>query len=217
MATNSATTAITPSSPFLLRFFSPTYHFPDPSNRTLPQILSWPDTRLESSHDYIQLLFPLPEHSAFASAPIVTQQIAEAFAASEELRGELRRAFGRMMVFYGLEVNVSSTGTTVVTATERVHTSPSRWLSRFNHNHLRITRIIRSLRVLGCGDEASAFWRYLLESDDVKKAVSARSLMYWKRAAERGLHLPPDEDDDGAEGVKWLQDWEDRVSGMKEV
>ncbi|OQN98019.1 hypothetical protein B0A48_16325 [Cryoendolithus antarcticus] len=136
----SPSSSIDTSSPFLLRFFSPTHYSPDPSNRTLPQILSWPDSRLESSHDYIQLLFPLPEHSAFASAPIVTQQIAEAFAAREELRGELRRAWGRMMAFYGLKVDVSSTGTTVVTATERVHASPSRWLSRFNHNHLRITQ-----------------------------------------------------------------------------
>nr|OQO19574.1 hypothetical protein B0A51_15091 [Rachicladosporium sp. CCFEE 5018] len=215
--TASPSSSIDASSPFLLRFFSLTHHSPDPSNRTLPQILAWPDTRLESSHDYIQLLFPLPEHSAFASVPIVTQQIAEAFAASDELRVELGRAFGRMMVFYGLKVIVSSTGTTVVTATERVHTSPSRWLSRFNHNHLRITRIIRSLRVLGCGDEAAAFWRFLLESDDVKKAVSARSLMYWKRAAERELHLPPDEDDDEAEGVKWLRDWKVGVSGVKKV
>ncbi|KAK6423431.1 hypothetical protein LTR95_016531 [Oleoguttula sp. CCFEE 5521] len=212
-STASASPSINASSPFFLCFFSPSLHSPDPQSRTLSQILAWPDSRLEWSHDFIQLLFPLPENSAFASAPVVTQQVAEAFAASDELRGELRKAFERMMGFYGLEVGVSSTGTTVVTATEKIHTSSSNWLSSFNHNHLRITRIIRSLRVLGCCGEAAAFWKFLQESDDVKKAVSARSLMYWERAAERELRLPPYEEDTQAHGVKWLQDWEGRVRG----
>ena len=33
--------------------------------RYLHDILKWPDKRLESTHDYIQWLFPLPEVSGF--------------------------------------------------------------------------------------------------------------------------------------------------------
>lgn len=30
--------------------------------------------------------------------------------------------------------------------------------------------------------------------------------MYWQRAAERPLHLPPDEADENAKGVEWLRE-----------
>jgi hypothetical protein len=30
--------------------------------------------------------------------------------------------------------------------------------------------------------------------------------MYWRRAAERDLHLPPDEEDEDAEGIAWLRE-----------
>lgn len=64
-------------------------------------------------------------------------------------------------------------------------------------NHLRITRVIRSLRVLGLEAHAAAFYDAILKVDeDFPKRISPRSMMYWRRAVERPLHLAPDEDDD---------------------
>lgn len=63
------------------------------------------------------------------------------------------------------------------------------WDTRFDHNHLRITRIIRCLRVLGFEDEAKAFHKTL---EATTTRVSSRSREFWRRAAERALNLRPD-------------------------
>lgn len=76
------------------------------------------------------------------------------------------------------------------------------WLTRMDHNHLRISRIIRCLRVLGLEETAHAFHQAL---QDNAEGVSSRSLMYWERAASRPLHLPPSEDNESAKGVAWLE------------
>lgn len=83
------------------------------------------------------------------------------------------------------------------------------WDTRFDHNHLRITRIIRCLRVLGLEDEALAF-REALEK--ATTSVSSRSREFWRRAAERDLNLRPDletyDEEDNTIGPKFLCDYE---------
>lgn len=200
----------TSSQPLLIRFFDPAIASPDARNRSLATILSWPDSRLESSHDYIQTVFPLPEESMFSFAPIVTPEIRSAFLAQPELRASLRRALERMLKFYGLEVSdEAETGketTCIITRGANFKTASRNWVTRFDHNHLRLTRILRSLRVLGLGDEAAALHGFLSMDEEVIGAVSPRSQMYWRRAAERDLHLPPDEEDEDAKGIAWLRE-----------
>jgi len=62
-----------------------------------------------------------------------------------------------------------------------------------DHNHLRISRILRSLRILGLESEAAAFYKVL--SDILHSAntqlVSCRSAEFWRRSAERPLHWSP--------------------------
>jgi hypothetical protein len=83
------------------------------------------------------------------------------------------------------------------------------WDTRFDHNHLRITRIIRCLRVLGFEDEAKAFHK-TLEATTMK--VSYRSREFWRRAAERALNLRPDldiyDEDDTTIGPGFLREFE---------
>ncbi|KAL8931219.1 MAG: hypothetical protein Q9216_007252, partial [Gyalolechia sp. 2 TL-2023] len=92
----------------------------------------------------------------------------------------------------------------------RVHPSPHfythasrNWVTRFNHNHLRITRILRCCRVLGLQDEAAAFYAALVDIAEGEKqqggVISPRSLMFWRRAAERPLYLAPEDDDEDAD------------------
>lgn len=202
----------TSDQPFLVRFFDPAIASRDPRNRTLATILSWPDSSLESSHDYIQTVFPLPEESMFSFAPIVTPEVRNAFLAQAELRSSLRHALERMLTFYGLQFTTTTTDLDSLSGKETVTRGPNfasasrNWVTRFDHNHLRITRILRSLRVLGLSDEAAAMHDFLSTDEKVTKSVSPRSQMYWRRAAERDLHLPPDEEDEGAEGIAWLRE-----------
>jgi hypothetical protein len=207
----------TSQQPFLIRFFDPTTASPDARNRTLATILSWPDSQLEASHDYIQTVFPLPEESMFSFAPIVHPEVRAAFLARPELRASLRQALERMLTFYGLQFttttkdnNDTDTPSETITRAPNFTTASPNWLTRFNHNHLRLTRIIRSCRVLGLEGEASALHGFLTTDEQVTGTVSLRSQIYWSRAAERGLWLPPDEEDEGAEGIVWLRDAADK-------
>ena len=52
-------------SQLIIRFYDPNVYAKDALNRQLHEILAWPDHRVESAHNYIQMLFPLPEGSPF--------------------------------------------------------------------------------------------------------------------------------------------------------
>jgi hypothetical protein len=90
--------------PMLVRFFDPKVGAKDFAGRTLEDILGFTDNELEQGHDYVQILFPLPEGSAFNwKSPIVDNSTFEAFRARDDLRTSLARAFKRMMAFYGFD------------------------------------------------------------------------------------------------------------------
>lgn len=205
--------------PFLVRFYDPTLHAPDAHNRTLSTILSWPDSMLESKHNYIQTLFPLPEYSPINPyAPIIDEVTFTHFRSNPSLRASLRQAFERMLTFYGLEPSSSSSVSTSTSSSStpnyNIHPSATRfhlrarsWVTPFNHNHLRMTRIIRSLRVLGCPAEAEAFYRALRDvAERTGGRISERSLGFWERAARGGLNVPPDDErGDVGQGEVWLR------------
>lgn len=282
----------------LIGFFDPEIKAKDSKGRTLDDILSWDDSKLESCHDYIQMIFPLPEGSAHNwNAPIITWHSLNAFRERSELRGRLRESFLRILQFYGFqleeeaqessseeenglgqgessnqdtldhdesppgkehvtnEVNQAedssseeqnastptheqdkqafngststeqllsqtentpaptSSSTASATAAKpkilRVVRAPGwesafdNWAVRFNHNHLRMTRIIRSLRVLGLQEECEAFYRALEDAfNDPESSINERSMGYWTKALNNPLHIAPD-----GEKVAWLKHW----------
>jgi len=59
--------ATTNKSQLIIRFYDPDVRAKDALGRQLDEILAWPDSRLEASHNYIQMLFPLPEGSPYNS------------------------------------------------------------------------------------------------------------------------------------------------------
>lgn len=163
----------------------------DHRERSLLEILHWSDDRLESVHDYIQWLFPLPEPSAVnPRAPLVKETTVQAFAEREELRVNLRASLGRMLRFYGLEL---SDGPPVeVTRADNFRARAGNWLWAGNHNHLRITRILKCCVLLGLAAEARAFLACLEEiyAEEGRKPhgqphtrITAESMRYWRIAA----------------------------------
>jgi hypothetical protein len=58
------------------------------------------------------------------------------------------------------------------------------WLHAGNHNHLRLTRILTSLRLLGLDDQSRALFLCLEQiAGGHPHAISATTLDYWRRAA----------------------------------
>ncbi len=153
----------------------------DHRGRTLQQLQAQSLSALESNHDYIQWLFPLPERSsANASAPILSAGDIRAFQDSEALRSRLLRSFAVMLKFYGLELSTSADGLEVRSGASFAERSDV-WLTPYNHNYLRLTRILRSLSLLGCAAHAQALFacleRIYREYGD---RVSADTFEYWK-------------------------------------
>jgi hypothetical protein len=274
-----------PKQSSIVRFYDPHVKAKDALGRTQEQILAWPNSQLENSHNYIQMLFPLPEGSPFNyAAPIIDLETMEAFRSNSELRQRLRASFERMLTFYGFttsihpepeienkedaekqdhhasgteeasnttpatskteggnpEVRIPATATsetTTKTATKAVtaeaasdklepstpkpapEASPfgyfvvrgpnfrkasRNWAVRMDHNHLRITRILRCLRVLGLQKECDAFFAALKRVyDDPSINIGPRSLEFWTRAWERPLYMAPDDEE-----CDWLKVWE---------
>ncbi|KAJ4373302.1 hypothetical protein N0V83_003596 [Neocucurbitaria cava] len=312
--------------PLIVRFYDPDTppdQAKDARGRTLEEILSWSDSELERCHNYIQMLFPLPEGSPFNwEAPVITRKVMLEFRSRNELRDNLRRSFERMLGFYGFTVSNKSeeeladeveeskkTGgaegvdgpiaeeetraeplaqvgratdqmseneghnstrvpaasetqtpgtdseaatiadtttktsdtpghkadeTTAETSTAPPNTSEAQdspsagchvvraphwrksfrnWAVRFDHNHLRITRILRCLRVLGLQTECEAFYTALKSVfDDPGIHINQRSMIYWQRAVRRPLYIAPDDDRCG-----WLKKWEEEQPEGKVV
>jgi len=156
----------------------------DFAGRTLDQILSWPDSEMERVHNYIQVLFPLPEPTKHnAKAPLLDQPTIEAFRKSKHLRLAVRKGFLRMLAFYGLRFY----GNEIVLA-DNFATILSPWIRPFDHNHMRISRMLKSLRVLGLEDEARAFFKALTIIHGLSK-IGQNSYENWRTAAQDDLHL----------------------------
>ncbi|KAF1947516.1 hypothetical protein EJ02DRAFT_449685 [Clathrospora elynae] len=280
--------AVAAKVPLIIRFYDYDTQGKDFKGRTLEEILSWSDSQLESCHDYVQMLFPIPEGSVFNnSAPVIDREVMLAFRSRSELRNRLRKSFERMLEFYGFKVSIKSedelkkeqdekeaaelkavadvdpmiaaasnvleqknvdTGhstaetraaseVTITDATKDPKASRSSssflpgvhsnfspgsmpyhvvrapkwrkhfriWAVRFDHNHLRITRILRCLRILGLQTECDAFFIALQRVyNDPAINISNRSVEFWELAVERPLHYAPD-----GSKCSWLRKWED--------
>jgi hypothetical protein len=135
----------------------------DSRGRTVFDVLAFDDAALERTHDFIQWLFPLTEPSrAVPDAPVLTAAEVEAIRRSVMAQCSLAAATDRMAAFYGAGHD---------------------WLMPNDHNHLRITRIIRSLRLLRDDEAADAFRAFILARVEATRApVSARSRGYWATA-----------------------------------
>ncbi|KAK6854662.1 hypothetical protein PG995_009755 [Apiospora arundinis] len=196
----------------LVDFYDPATKGEDVGGRTLDEILRWPDTRLEAIHNYIQILFPLPEGSLFNPwAPVVDEEGYLYLSQNDDFKPTMRRVLTRMLSFYGFDItwDTNAEGKRLVALTPKsgawTQKSLPHWVCWMDHNHLRISRILRSLRVLGLEDEANAFFTALVWTVETHGRIGENSVKFWKRAVERPLHVAPD----GTE-VDWLKKYEGR-------
>jgi hypothetical protein len=170
----------------IVRFFRG--ETPDHRGRSLETILQWDDERLEQEHDFIQWLFPLDVPSPVnPRAPLVGEREQRAFSSDLRLRNNLLRAFERMLAFYGFCVQRDSTGTPVsIQRTSAFASQSANWLTRDNHNHLRLTRILRSLSLLGLRQESLMLYAALVAIRDAEggRSISKTTHDFWRKATE---------------------------------
>ena len=136
----------------------------DGRGRLAADVLGFSNDELEAVHDYIQWLFPLPTRSAAQPhSPVLTSAEIEAIRTDVRAVATLKVATERMLRFYR---------------------ETRWWLTSHDHNHLRITRILHSLRLLVGPEEAEAFYMAILAlNEEAGAPVNTRSLHYWAEAA----------------------------------
>lgn len=145
----------------------------DYKDRSFASLLKWTDEQLENCHDQCQWCFPLHEESNYANTyPIVDkdviQKINESAEVSHKIKCNLIKAKDRFEKFYGLG-KYEDTNKQV------------KWCRNGNHNLLRITRIIRCLRLFGLEEEARDFYNKV-ELVGHELGISYITIDYWNRA-----------------------------------
>ncbi len=150
----------------------------DTRGRSLEQIWSYSDKEMEYHHDFIQWLFPLREPSQYnPHAPVLCDEDIQIFRANDLLRQNLKHSFERFLSFLGLARMASGIGPGPdFERKSGVFTSP-------NHNWLRITRVLTSLRLLGLEADSQSFFDCLQNLVKNGQAlVSNETMAYWRNA-----------------------------------
>lgn len=135
----------------------------DGSGRRLADVLAFDDARIEGVHDFIQWCFPLPEASRVVpGAPVLTEAEARAIRTDAVAQQGLEEALARMARFYE---------------------ETDGWLRPYDHNHLRITRILTAVGDLIGRDAAAAFHaRVTRRNREAGAPINPDSLAFWERA-----------------------------------
>ena len=133
---------------------------PDHRGRILAMLLQQTDHQAETTHDYIQWLFPLDEPSRSVNgAPVLTELEIDEIRGSSLAQANLARSARWFLGF--LERN-------------------NHWITKYNHNHLRITRVIKSLRLLASDEAADEFRdKVLALAGDNLNLVDQKARGFW--------------------------------------
>ncbi len=133
------------------------------AGRTLDDVFNLTDAEMEQGHTWVQWAFPLPEPSkAQPASPVATQSDYDVISMEPVLKARMLALLGRFILFLD---------------------RTTAWRTASDHNHLRITRVIRCLCRCGLNDVAYDFFEYV--KAEVGGIVGKRTLWYWEEALKR--------------------------------
>ena len=138
---------------------------PDFNNRFLQDIWEYSDIEIEHTHDFIQILFPLNEESNSVSHGIFldSEEIIRNIKNNEAVKNNIIKSSKWFLSFLARN---------------------SHWKSKHDHNYLRVTRIIKSLRLLVSDQEANKFYESFMQlvDENLKSKINSTTLTYWENA-----------------------------------
>ena len=135
---------------------------PDFKGRTIQEIWDYSDIQIEGNHDFIQLIFPLNKKSqnVFHGYYLDNEDLINELKESHQIRENIIKSSSWFLSF--LKKN-------------------EHWKSKYDHNQLRITRVIECLRLLVGDDEADNFYQSVLALCP-NSIVNKTTLEFWKNA-----------------------------------
>ena len=135
----------------------------DFKGRTLNDIWSFSDKEIEKNHDFIQIVFPLnkPSQSVFHGHYLDSEELVHQIKNNSEATNNIIKSSYWFISF--LKRNMY-------------------WNAPYDHNQLRITRVIECLRLLVSDEEADNFYNNVLKLIEENNKVNFRTLNFWKNA-----------------------------------
>jgi len=110
---------------------------PNASGKTIGEIYGYTDQQIETDHTFIQWLFPTDEPSrSVPNSPVLRPNDVVLIKESEVAQANLKKSADWYLGFL---------------------IRNNHWVKRYDHNHLRITRVIKSLRLLVNDEVADSF------------------------------------------------------------
>ena len=133
---------------------------PDFKGRTIQEIWDYSDIQIEGNHDFIQLIFPLNKKS---------QNVFHGYYLdNEDLINELKDS-------HQVRENIIKSSSWFLSFLKR----NDHWKSKYDHNQLRITRVIECLRLLVGDDEADNFYQSVVGLS-LDSNINKTTLEFWK-------------------------------------
>ena len=135
----------------------------DFQGRLIKDIWDYSDKEIESIHDFIQVLFPLDQQSRSSSNRIFIQDqaIIPVIKKSELAQVNFKQSCEWFLGFLGRN---------------------PKWQKGYDHNQLRITRIIKSLNLLSSHENALTFYQSMVELIKDDHSISQVTYDYWVEA-----------------------------------
>ena len=132
----------------------------DRQNRKLKDIWLMQHSEIENTHDFIQWVFPLNEpSSAVPGSPVLSVSEIDAIRSSQTAKENLSKSASWYLNFLSKNQH---------------------WVTRYDHNHLRITRTLKSLDLLISKKDAvsfkSAIFKILGSRIDL---IDTRAMRFW--------------------------------------
>lgn len=154
---------------------------------TIIRFTEFSDDQLENSHSWIQYAFPLQEPSEYNSkAPVLTDEEIEWIKSEtgERARINLRLMYLRILRFYGFEYKPSLEEVSLIPS-DNFDERSKIWLTPFNHNYKRLTRILKCLTLCGMRNYAKELFNALEKLyQDHEDIIEDKTFDYWKHAVE---------------------------------
>ena len=136
---------------------------PDYKGRTLQDIWAFSDAQIEYTHDFIQLIFPLnkPSRNNFNGLYLTDDAVIKQIRVSQIATGSLIQSSHWFLSFLSRN---------------------DQWKDRYNHNQLRITRMIESLRLLVSDNHADQCREDIFSLIPDKGSINEKTLLFWENA-----------------------------------
>ena len=147
--------------------------------RYVTDILKYGSIRLELVHNYVQRMFPTNEQSKFSNIKPITDEDIALLRASDTAKENISKMYQKMLVFWKIDGDrYKKWGSG----------APFRlWNNWNNHNHWRMTRVIKCFMLLGMEGEHKDFSMRLSTILEIKKSnplsvrITKKTEEIWRR------------------------------------